>query len=453
MSQAACCENLRSLICLPWRRYVGQIDGDQLRLTLTVEATLFGDAWQIIPIPIGGLRVEAIGAENSSARIRRSDNPDLLHWHLHGAGNHALTLELSTSLVAQGSDRAAAFSLSGAPSGQLELALPPGKFVRVNGRSIPVQIGPPAPAKEPDAVAAEEAEPSRSVVVPVGGAATVTLLFTDRDSESQTDTLTLAQTAMGVYAAPGEVTWTARTSLHVAGRQLNRLLASVPNSVEITNVESIGLESWELGDDPAAAGRTLITLNYRQPFDGGRRITFQGVLASRPDENAQDDEWSVPTLQLKEVTSHVGSLTIQHPLGVRLLLLGESGASIQAAETGAAPPAGTEPVASTGQLEATWYRFWEEEFSLRFRTVAKVSEIHAAMSNQLIVNDSGLHLHTAIDISTLFVPLFELQRDCSGRVRSRFAADGWCACFLGDGLSRGGSKRTACGIVQADPAG
>ncbi|MEZ6058236.1 MAG: hypothetical protein R3C01_16175 [Planctomycetaceae bacterium] len=388
-------------VLLKEMHYTGIIVDDELRLTLNVEAVTFGDGWHVVPLGISGLRVEGATQEKGVARLLRSTTPDTLDWQIQGAGAHQLTLELITPLIAQGSDRAASFGLSGAPTGLLELTLPPGKFVRVNGRSLPITQAPVPPA-EADAVAPEGAG-ARTADMPIGGGKSLTLLFTDRDSESQTDTLTLAQTAMGLYAAPGEVTWTARTNLHVAGRQLTQMVASVPNSVEITNVESSGLESWELADDPREAGRTAITLNYRQPFDGARRITFQAVLVATP-----DDDWTVPTLRLNDVNSHVGSVTIQHPHGVRLLLLEEAGATIQPTGAESTPVNPMPPSTEKLSGEGSWFRFWEEQFSLRFRTVTKKSEVHAAITNLLDVHDAAIDLYTSVDVSTLFVPLFEV---------------------------------------------
>ena len=89
--------------------------------------------------------------------------------------------------------------------------------------------------------------------------------------------------------------------MQVYGRAIDRLVCRVPTALEITNVESTGLESWELADDPDAAGRTMITLLFRQPFDGTRGVTFRGVVSQ-----SADGTWSAPNLELQNVTLVAG---------------------------------------------------------------------------------------------------------------------------------------------------
>ena len=67
------------------------------------------------------------------------------------------------------------------------------------------------------------------------------------NSASQTDNrpppVTPSSSHSAFYVAPGEVTWRAVTSPQVFGR-IDPLVCSVPNSLEITDIVSNGLESW-----------------------------------------------------------------------------------------------------------------------------------------------------------------------------------------------------------------
>ncbi|MEZ6067252.1 MAG: hypothetical protein R3B90_16465 [Planctomycetaceae bacterium] len=219
------------------------------------------------------------------------------------------------------------------------------------------------------------------------------LRITDGSNTSRADALTFASTAYGVNVAPGEVTWAAQCSLQVIGREIDQLVASVPASLEITAVESVGLEAWELADDPADADRTAITLRWRNAFDGQRTISFRGIVSQLDGES-----WSVPNLLLREVTAQTGVVRVQHPLGVRVIPQEVSGARA------------IEPDASAGDAALSLqYQVWEPKFQLAFSTAPKARELHAAMTNLVDVNQTGLDLFTFIDVSPLFDSLFELQ--------------------------------------------
>ena len=243
---------------------------------------------------------------------------------------------------------------------------------------------------QPDRPAAED-QPA-DYRLPIGGRQAVALRITDRQREGVGETLVFANTAFGVFVAPGEVTWTAQSSLQVYGRAIDRLVSRVPAELEITDVESTGLESWELADDPDAAGRTIITLLFRQPFDGTRSITFHGVV-----DRSADDTWSAPNLDLENVTSHVGRIVVQHPPGVRVQPRSSSGIRPVA-------PTNVESAATTLQ-----YEVWQPDFNLTFTATSKDRDVHVAMTNVLDINAGGLDLFTTLNVQSLFAPLFDVR--------------------------------------------
>ncbi len=317
---AASRPNTPAAVILSRADYAARIEGEQLLLTVTAQFTSFVDGWTSLHLPAGGLGVESATVDDQPARLARlAENRNVLVLSSSDRGPHTLKVELSAPLTAVGSDKAAGFELFNAPSGVFTLTLPAGKHLTVGG----LQLERPAPADQ-----------AATYEVPLGGAKSLQLQITDRQTQTAGDSLIFASTAFGVYVAPGEVTWTAKTGLQVFGRTIDRLVCSVPNTLEITDVQSTGLESWELADDADApgGGRTSITLSYRQPFDGTREITFRGVVASPADQ-----AWSVPDLIIRSITSHVGRVVVQSPPGVRL----QTQETIGVRPVSAAQPGGT----------------------------------------------------------------------------------------------------------------
>jgi hypothetical protein len=355
--------------------YVASIVGDQLVLTATIEAASFSEAWASLPIRVGRLGVESATVGGAPASVSRGDPPEVLYWLVRGDGRQVLVLELSTPLYSAGSDRVAAIQLAGAPAGEFRVTLPEGKALEVAGVQI---TGQPA------------ADGGTEYLWPVGGRPDLELRITDGDRESQADVLTFASTAFGLAVAPGEVTWTARTSLQVIGRKIDQLVATVPQSLEITGVEAVGLEAWELADDPDDPSRTAITLRWRQGFDGTQTLTFRGVVAQ-----LDDATWTVPNLELRDVNVHTGVITVQHPLGVRVIPRETIG--VRAA------------VSAADVATSLTFEVWQSDFVLSFMTAAKAREVHAAMTNLLDVNAEGLGLFLFIDVTPLFDSLFELE--------------------------------------------
>jgi len=359
--------------------YAARINGDQLLMSVTASVTGFRQGWSRLVLPAGGVGVESATIDGAPARLARDpEQPTALVLYIAEPGPHALALELSTPLTAVSGDRAAAFELINAPTGSLTLTLPAGKHLTVNN----------AQPERPAAIDAEAA-----YIVPVGGQKSIRLRITDRAAAATGDALTFAQSAIGIYVAPGEITWTARTSLQVYGRAIDTLVCTVPRSLELTGVESSGLESWELATPDDTPDQTIITLRYRQAWDGTRDITFRGIVAA-----PADTAWNVPALTIREITSHVGRAIVRFPPGIRLQMVDSVGIRPVLAVNGMDP--------ANPSLE---YEIWRENFRLSFLTAAKEREIHAAMTTLVDVNASGLDLSVTLDARTLFAPLFELQ--------------------------------------------
>ena len=359
--------------------YSATIDGDHLLVKAIIHIQQFQAGWTNLTLPFGQLSVEKATVNGEPARLGRtsiaakgkgqtSSVLTLLH---NQTGQATLELELSTLLHASGNDRSAAFQLIPVPAGTLKVNVPAGRHLTVGVHSLDR----PAPIDQPAIYS-----------VPVGGVTSVRLFFKDHQNEQKADSLAFASTGYGLRVSPGEVTWQAKTNLQVFGTTYNQIFCSIPKSLEITGVESTGLESWELADDPDSPDSTLITLNYRQAFNGGRDMIFRGVMATEIGA-----PWAVPNLTLRKVTSHVGRVTVQHPARVRVRLVDSEGAR-----------------AATGTAGEQTFDVWREDFNLAFETKTRERELHATVTSLLDLAPTGVTFSAATQVASHFAPLFEV---------------------------------------------
>jgi hypothetical protein len=374
--------------------YQATIENDHLRLTITVHLQNLKNSWQTAVIHVGGLGVLSAelqsGEQKSAAPVARiPEAPDDLVVFLKSAGEQTLVLNAITPLNSLGSDQSAAFRLPGAPAGQLTLTTPPQKQLLVDGSTLNRPAADDQPA---------------NYTVSIGGRQQIQLTITDRRSTERADRVTFATTAIGVTASPGEASWAAQTRLSVFGKPIDRLECEVPSGLEITAVDSLGLEGWELAD--AGQGVTRITLTWRQPFDGLRPISLRGVFSP----NAEG-RWSIPHLILKDVASHTGMLVIRRPAGVRLQVVQSSGLRQTSSQELASRLDGGEQPAGLEDPTSFFFQIWREDFSLDVIPIAREREVQAAMTTLLSLDSHGADLLATIDLETRFAPLFEADLD------------------------------------------
>lgn len=359
--------------------YGAEISGDHLLIKATIRFRQFASGWSTLALPFGQLSVEKATVNGATARLGRTSiattgkgKPASVLTLFHSqTGDATLELELSTLLHASGNDRSAAFQLIPIPSGTLQVKVPAGRHLVAGTHALDR----PSPITEPTTYS-----------IPVGGVTNLRLFFNDHQGEQRADSLAFASTGYGLNVSPGEVTWQAKTNLQVFGTTYNQIFCTVPNSLEITGVESTGLESWELTDNPDSPDSTLITLNYRQAFDGARDMIFRGVMATET-----GTPWAVPNLTLRNVTSHVGRITIQHPAAVRLRLAESDGAR-----------------AAAGTAGQQTFDVWREDFNLAFETKTRQRELHATVTSLLDLAPTGVTFSAATQVESHFAPLFDV---------------------------------------------
>lgn len=363
--------------------YEMSIDGDRLLGTLTVDQYVAGKTWKEGRFDITGWNVESATSNGKPVALARDgESHNVLRVFMREPGQQLLKIGLSAPLLAHGGDKAATVNLVNQAVGEFRITLPAGKYLEAGATALER----PTPAEQ-----------ATTYSLPIGGMQSLSLKITDRQKSSRGDVLTFASSAIGVKVLPSEMTWIAKTEIQVFGREIDRLTCLIPNSLEITSVESNGLESWELADAPNDDTKTLITLLYRQGFDGRRGVTFQGILSATPEE-----PWSVPTLMIPSVTSHTGSIVIQHPETVRLQAIESVG--VRAVDT--LGDANQTRSSAESQLN---YQIWDENFSLRFVASLKQQSVQAAMTNVLDLTAAGLNLYTTVSVETRLAPLFDFR--------------------------------------------
>ena len=368
--------------------YRATVVDQHLVLQADVELQQTVDAWRILPLPLSGCAVESAVLNEQPARIGRTAKGQLQLFH-NNAGIAHLKLEFSTPLTSAGSDRAATFGLIPAAVASMTVSVPAKLHLEVDGLRI----------ERPAAI-----DKAADYEVAVGGKKSVSLLMTESRDQQATDSFVTASTGMGLYVTPGEITWQAVTTLQVFGQPIDQLLCLVPGQLEITSVDSTGLERMELARSPSVPDATLITLRYRQPFSGSRTITFRGV--SNPQ---QGESWKVPNLLLTQAASHVGHVAIVHPSGVRLQIDDSQGIR-RTSQSNPIPAPGLPRAAGSEQENHRWdFDFWGQDFTLKFLTETKKRQLQAAVATVIDINSRGLDLQVVTTLESLFAPLFHFE--------------------------------------------
>jgi len=336
--------------------------------------------WCLVPLNGRGMSVESATLDGEPVRYlgRANNEQGSLRLASNEPGEHTLLLELSVPVAMVGSDQVAAVGLIPSAVSRMRAVLPEKQYLVVDG----LNVGRSA---------------NGAYEIPVGGRSEVRFRVTERKQDQAGDALVFAGSAIGLQVTPGEISWRAVTSLQVYGQAVDRLVFSVPNSLEIADVQSSGLESWELADSETDPDRTTITLNYRQPFQDARRVTLTGVSATDTDQ-----EWRVPNLILNHVTAHTGRVMLRFPRGTRLVLNQFEGVRRSVASEWRA---GKQASATQRMI----FDVWQETFNLSFVTQTKQREVTASLSTIIDVAQHGIDLETVATLESRYAPLFQVD--------------------------------------------
>ncbi|QDT30116.1 hypothetical protein Enr10x_54760 [Gimesia panareensis] len=367
--------------------YEATISERQLIINAKISIRQFPQSLTVVSLPLTGLAVESAQLNGQPAMIARGEGQQpVLQLFSQTAGEHQLELRFSAPLNTVGSDQVSQFKLlSGVPS-QFKIKVPVDRHLVVNDLKV-------KSSSQDGKLAAYE--------FPVGGDGQVSIRITEQSQQQANDSLVFARSGIGVSVSPGKVAWQAQTTLNIYGQALDRVLLSVPQSLEIVSVESTGLESWALNDSMRDRGRTEITLNYRQPIEGERQIICRGVMTTEADE-----DWDVPDLFIEKVNSHVGSVLIRYPPGVRLQIEKTRNVRRKAQESITPRKKSAERQMAGPGFD---FDFWQEDFRISLITQEKRSEVQMASSTVVDINEQGMDLRLVTTVESLFAPMFEFQ--------------------------------------------
>ena len=359
-------------------RYNLVFDRTRLAIQARVAFAQLRPGWCRVPLNGRGMSVESATLDGEPVRYlgRANDGQGELELVSNEPGEHTLLLELSVPVAMVGSDQVAAMGLIPSAVSSLRVQLPEKQYLVVDGLNV---------GRSADG----------AYEIPVGGRAEVRLRVTERKQDQAGDALVFAGSAIGLQVTPGEISWRAVTSLQVYGQAVDRLVFSVPNTLEIADVQSSGLESWELADSETDPERTTITLNYRQPFQNARRVTLTGVSATDADQ-----EWQVPNLILNHVTAHTGRVVLRFPRGTRLVLNQLEGVR----RSVDVEPGKRKQVSATQRMI---FDVWQESFNLTFVTQMKQREVTASLSTIIDITQYGIDLETVVTLESRYAPLFQ----------------------------------------------
>ena len=336
------------------------------------------DGWQSLRLPAGNLLVESAVMEGVSAPAigRDPQDPQSLLVAHDTAGTVTLSLTLSTPLIHLGSDRMAAFQLPRAVASQLTVSCPAGQQLLFND----LQLARP-----------EASDVEARYVLPVGTAEQVRLKWTAERQQTEAQTLVFVSSDVQLRMQQEAARWISDSRVSIFGGSINQLVARVPARMEITGVDSTGLESWKLEDDPDHPGMTRVTLAWRQAFTDDRMIRIQGIAAL---DGAGPHP--VPTLEFADVTAHTGRLAVTRDDGLRLIA--KTGGGVRAV-------AGDMAVTRPG---AAQFDFWTNHFELQVAVKPRDRELFGELISVLALEDTTAAFTCTLTIESLNAPLFDL---------------------------------------------
>ncbi|MFO0978206.1 MAG: hypothetical protein U0996_17495 [Planctomycetaceae bacterium] len=352
--------------------------GEQLAgVRMELKVTQFEDGWQVLRIPVANLLVEKAEVNGKSAIMTWEQNGEsaLLLAH-EKAETFTVVLELSSPIGILGSDRTAAFQLPQIPATELTVNCPAGRHLMVNDLKL-------------ERPAAEDA--AADYVIPAGAAPDIRLRWVVQRRETEAQTLVFVSTDAQLRVQKEAIRWESNSRISVFGGTINQVVAQVPARMEITSIESAGLESWTLDDDPQQAGQTRVTMTWRQPFTNDRLVHIRAVTVATG-QTSHD----IPTLKFNDVTSHSGRLVVTHEEGLRLAAKTGGGIrSVSASEAGVS-------------TEAAVFDFWQQQFELSVSARPRDRELFAESLGVLQIDDTAVTFTASLTIETLNAPLFEL---------------------------------------------
>jgi hypothetical protein len=368
----------------------GEVNGQQLLLNMKCDLLKPIAGWSQWDFQLRGGVIEEARVGGDMAVLAR-DPKQLDHYQFFTSqtGKVKLELKISIPLVSQGSDRIASFELPESTSTNLKLTLTEPKEVVANGVTY-----------QPLSHAAGDKATAFEYQMMLGGQKEIQLRFTDHAEKKISDSLVFSHTAYGLEVFPDEVLWRAQVQLRVFGYEIKNLRFRVPNSLEITHVDASGLDAWEMKEDPAAPGVTIIDLKFRQSVAKNQAIRLTGIMTTTVNQ-----QWDVPALKLEQAMSQTGVVLIRYSPTLRVKTLDAVGVR---ASSGVIP-LDQDGGFQSASLQRLLYDIWNPDFRLTMATLPKDQQVQTVVTSIVTLNETAPQWNALIQFQPFFVPLFHLD--------------------------------------------
>ncbi|MFO7908356.1 MAG: DUF1559 domain-containing protein, partial [Pirellulaceae bacterium] len=390
-------------------------------------AKLRGD-WQTVNLPFGGLAIESARLDEEPARFGRKDDGTLFLL-LKEEGRAELELEMSAPVASRGGDLATTLKLPPVPASEMLIHLDEDKQLQV-GETM----------RRPERTDGGQ-QLFRLAVDPSG---LVPLLVSDRFTAGKRSPLIFAHTRSVGHVEPAGLRWEALVDLEVYGRATDSFELRLPDVVDIAEVEAPRMAQWTMRkqrDDTA-----VVTVNFRKPFLGGRAVRLLGLAPAPPAM-----QWDFPTIQVRDVASHVGEVLLYWPPSLRVEpgtlggirpkrwprsapdavgneldskpKPGEGKRSDEQAMPDADNNRNRDDVrgniasvhASPNTDEARRaFAFWNEDFRLPLNVMPRRQTLQVSVANLVEVEPRGVELRSSVSVEPRHAPVFSIQFEVPG---------------------------------------
>ncbi|MCA8986271.1 MAG: hypothetical protein KDA78_01430, partial [Planctomycetaceae bacterium] len=203
-------------------QYQLELGTDLLRVVISCQVSKKQPGWirQELQFPAGNLLSAKLG--DQPAPLGRIPDSDKLALVTNFVGEQTLQLVITTPLKRNGTDELATVSLLPNVAGSVSAPIAAGRHLLVNGADLEERPHP---------------QNARTLTFPAGGAGTLQLRWTDTSTTSAEESLVFAQTVYAIGMERDSLAWQTMTQIDLYGKQFTQLQFSVPQYLEITQVQ------------------------------------------------------------------------------------------------------------------------------------------------------------------------------------------------------------------------
>ena len=268
-------------------------EGEDARVAVTARYVLHNLRKRQItlPIPVGSVAVTSSTLDGEQAPLSATDGN--LSIVLNDAGPHVLDLTFAIPARITGAAGEFTLPLRAVPAGKLSFTLPAGdeQIVRANGASGTYRI------REQDA--------ARIVELAVDRGGDLTVAWQPRTMRGDASAIVQVESATALKLDDAGLHLSIGLLYRVRQGQLNEVVFSLPEGLNVQQIGGPDVGGWELGDD--AAARTL-TVFLRRAIDDETRLTLDFYQPLSVSDDAAT--FTLPSVAPQNITRETGVLAL-----------------------------------------------------------------------------------------------------------------------------------------------